>query len=122
MNNSGFSYAAEALIATIFLAIIIANFNSSAKIDSNKMLDELYLLQKEHDLLKIWIRADELKMGEITSDFNFMFSKNCGLIEIDDVKIWVNKEFFNEKQEAISAEANFYGKNKETKIMITVYH
>ena len=48
-----------------------------------KSLSDLYVLQKENDLLKIWVKEAKFEIPEMEKDFLFVFPDSRGFVSID---------------------------------------
>ena len=85
---------------------------------------ELYLFQKENDLIKIWGIEGEFNIDEMVSDFEFVFPEKGGAIEIGGNKIAIGPDTGNGavSSEAVSSTAYFYNYSMERiKITVTVF-
>lgn len=80
----------ESLLSLILLVIVIAV--PIPERNDGKKLDELYIIQKEHDLLKIWFSEEGLEENEMINDFMFVFSEKNGKIIINGVEFPIGKE------------------------------
>lgn len=118
MNESAFVFTIEAVLALLAVAAIAGFPVQTEKTD----LFELLLLQKENDLLKIWLSESELKESELVSDFNFVFPLLNGHIEIDGKKTEINNSEAK-TQNSVSSGALFYSKEgRLAELRIAVYN
>lgn len=114
--NRGFYLSLEACVSLILLIIAIL---AVAGVDPDTNLKEIYILQKENDLLKIWSRKCTFSESEIISDFNFAFPESCGKIEVDGIIISNNNCAGN----SISSSAYFFDADlNPRKITLTVFY
>ena len=80
--RKGFYLSLEAGISLLILVFILV---AAIGVGNNTDLKELYILQKENDLLKMWAKEGISEKGMV-SDFEFAFSGSCGFLEIDGKK------------------------------------
>lgn len=105
MNCNGIHLTLEALLSLILLVLFISvPFYSGEK--NGKKLDGLYIIQKENDLLKVWMQEKELNEDVLKEDFEFVFPENNGVIEINGKKLGIGKSFGT--KEVISSKASFF--------------
>jgi hypothetical protein len=81
--NKGFVFSLEGIIALFLLLIVIISFGHVEK----KSLIELFTIQKEHDLLKIWAKQGIPTEKEIIEDFTFVFPGKNGRVVIEEKEI-----------------------------------
>jgi len=80
--------------------------------------ENLYLLQKQHDLLKLWAKKGIPPIGEMAADFNFVFSGKNGMIKLDGRAM----EMGPAGKEAIASEMVFIGSGmRERHLSLTVF-
>lgn len=85
MDSRGFYLAIEALVSMALLAMILA-----LPIEANANdYRELYILQKQSDLLKVWMAQGSLELDseKMVSDFEFIFPGHAGILDIDGSEI-----------------------------------
>ncbi len=117
MNKKAFALTIEAILALLAVAAIASFPMQPQKTD----LLELLVLQKENDLLKIWLGERELGEKELASDFEFAFPQLDGAIEFNGKKIEI-KKFDYKTERKISSSALFYLENENlVELRITVY-
>lgn len=117
MNEIAFALTIEAILALLVVAAI-----ASVPIQQQKnSLFELLLLQKENDLLKLWLSEKELSENEMKKDFEFVFPALAGEIRVGKktVKIFSSTG----KRESISSSTMFLTKEGTMEeLRITVYN
>ena len=117
MNSKALALTIEAILALLMVASIASFPVQQQKTD----LLELLVLQKENDLLRIWLSEGELGEAEMASDFEFGFPQSNGAIEFNGKKIEI-KKFAYGSESSVSSEALFYLRNGElAELRITVY-
>ncbi len=105
IKEKGFSFTLEALISLTVLILII-----SIPIEENKSdLTKIYSIQKENDLIKVWIKEGKFNEQEIKKDFKKMFPFQKGEIEFEGKKIEVK----GVKGKNIIKNSGFYYKNEK---------
>jgi hypothetical protein len=111
--KKGFSFTLEALISLILVTAIISvpvQYNQSS-------LNKIYALQKENDLIKVWIKTKNFKEEELKKDFKKMFPFQKGEIEIEGKKI----EIEGIKGKNSIKSSGFYYENGLKKISVKVF-
>ncbi len=117
LNSNAFALTIEAILALLVVAAIASFPMQAQKTD----LLELLVLQKENDLLKIWLAERELGEKELASDFEFAFPQLNGAIEFNG-KTTEIKKFDYKTKRSISSSALFYLENENlAELRITVY-
>ncbi len=118
MDKRAFIFSLDATLCLVMVAVvIIATFISIANIKLNQ--HELLILQKEHDLLKHWLktRASE---GEMIEQANALLTKGGFIIEINDKKVFNSGDTTSNK--AISSSALFFDEELNMKkVKLTVF-
>ena len=89
--RKGFYLSLGELIALLLVASALLALPESEE----PSFKELVVLQKEHDLLKVWGKTLEFEEKELVQDFQEVFPNRSGFVEIDGKKLSVG-----EKQEA----------------------
>jgi hypothetical protein len=118
LNEHALAIAIEAIFA-LLLAATIASFPIQE--NNNAKVEELLILQKENDLLKVWLQQQTLQEKELLSDFEFVFPNRTGTISVAGKKIEIKKNntFF---QKIISSSAFCLSENSELlELRIAVY-
>ena len=76
-----FSYDALLFLAAVsFLALQMPYIPTDGK-------EHFLILQKQHDLVRVWLMDKGLEKGTIEKDFNFVFSGRNGTLVLGDEKI-----------------------------------
>jgi len=88
IKEKGFNFTLEALISLMILIAVI-----SVPIEKNSAdLEKIYVLQKENDLIKVWIKTKKFDEKEMKEDFKKMFLFQKGEIIVKEKKIEINGE------------------------------
>lgn len=87
MNNRAIYLSVEAIISLIILISILALPSESRE----QNLDDLHVLQKQNDLLKVWTMERDFSAANLESDFLFVFPQQSGLVEFENKKIEIGK-------------------------------
>jgi len=74
-----------AISLLLFSAAVI-----SMQVPVEKSLSDLYVLQREDDLLKIWGREARFDGVEMLSDFKFVFPKSGGFVDAGGNVLWIS--------------------------------
>jgi hypothetical protein len=115
IKEKGFSFTLEALISFIVLIAII-----SIPVQENENnMEKIYTIQKENDLIKIWIKTEEFSEKGMKEDFRKMFPFQKGEVFIDGKKI----EIEGTKGENELKNSGFYysqGKLKEISVKVFI--
>lgn len=88
MKRRGIYLAFEAVLSLLILFAIL----SIPMQDEQQNLHELHILQKQDDLLKMWLSEGNFNPEKMWGDFEFVFPNSSGFIEIGDQKIAVGKK------------------------------
>lgn len=115
IKEKGFNFTLEALISLMILIAVL-----SVPVEKNPVdLEKIYCIQKENDLIKIWIKTKKFDEKEMQEDFKKMFPFQKGEITLKEKKIEVNgKNGANELKTS-----GFYfenGKLKEISVKVFV--
>ena len=112
--QKGFYFSLELIIAFIFLALLF-----SQNIQNNDfLLNEVLVLQKQNDLLKIWTLQKETRPDTMAYDYQVIFPDRKALIYINGTKLEIN----GNGSKAIASEISFYNSNGlKTKIKLINY-
>ena len=117
MNRKAFFLSIEAGISLLVLAlVIIAPFGQQ-----QPDLDELHLLQKEHDLLLLWAR-ERAGAEQVQKDFSFVFPSLSGEAQLNGEKIKLGtyeKNFSRKSAAAILFLSDFL---ELEELRLTVFH
>lgn len=111
MKPDGFALSLEAILSLLLLAGIasMASFEHQ-----NNSLNELLLLQKENDLLKVWVKEKTFDLNGMKSDFEFVFPQKSGKIFLNGGEISIGKSI---GKKAVSSNAVFFSKNLEKTVL-----
>lgn len=116
MGNKGLVFTCEALLALLFFCFLFLSLNFQIPESS---LQELYLLQKSHDLLSVWGLERNFSEKELLSDIKLVFPDNCVVLQIDG-KILNNckktESFFTTSREFFTNPSDYF------EIHLTVYY
>lgn len=119
MNERAVYFSLEVILSFILLVALIA-----FPLHRNEgKADELVLVQKEHDLIKVWVKERCFSKDEMEKDFLQNFPSNAGIIEFEGKKIFVNSTYLNFKAQRISVKG-FYldGFLKVQGLSLTVFY
>ena len=100
MKNNAFYLSFEAMLSLLVLVAVV----SAIETEENDAFENLYILQKEHDLLKIWAKKKIPMLQEMASDFMFAFPKKGGKVGVNNVWVRVGKQ----EGEAVCSSMNFF--------------
>jgi len=119
MSKRAFIFSLDATLCLVIVAVvIIATFISIANIRLNQ--HDLLILQKEHDLLKHWLktRASE---NEMIEQANALLANESFTIEINDKKVFSSGDTASNK--AISSSAFIFDEELNVKkVKLTVFN
>lgn len=117
VNSKGFYLTLEAMISFIVLVMIVI----AAGNISNSKNNEIYILQKENDLLKIWFVNGLDSELEIISDFEFAFPNNCKSLEINGIRMFSSE--MKCMGDAVSSSGTFINEVLQvSEIKLTVFY
>ncbi|MEM4598092.1 MAG: hypothetical protein QW400_00155 [Candidatus Diapherotrites archaeon] len=116
---NGFVFTMESSISAMLFAVVAFSALSIFYFSEGPRTEELIILQKEHDLLKIWLLQRPTK-EEMVNDAKQIFGERFSLIT-DGIKVFDgNKSRGNSN--AISSKLLVIDKNlKETEIILIAY-
>jgi len=120
VNKSGFTLTVESTIAILFLILIISALDMNFD-KPKKLLDDLYILQKQHDLLKYWLKEGIFNIEKMSEEFELAFPANCGAIKVNNTEILLNNEFCGNSDGTLTESAELIGLKMKTKLAVTVY-
>ena len=113
--HRGIYLSVEAILSLLILAALLAVAAPAEK----ESMQELYIFQKENDLLKIWARDGLPPAEEMVSDFEFAFPQASGAIEIDGEAIEIGEQG---GEDAVSASVYFFDeKMRRREIKVKVF-
>jgi hypothetical protein len=119
IKMKGFTTTIEAIIALIFLSSIIIlsqNFNES------KPLNEVLIIQKGHDLIKVWVIGGEKSLNEMVKDFKQAFPNLAGEIIIDNSIKRIEKTGIKTKNLIVLKGFYLNEKNELKKIILKIFY
>ncbi len=91
----------EATISLVLLVTLILAFSFST--GSQKQTSDLYIIQREHDLMKARIIERNFSPAAMTSDFQLLFPGKSGFVELNGAKA----KFGADCNNGISTESEF---------------
>lgn len=114
MRNNGFYASMEALLSLLLLAAMLLTVREA----KGPSLENLYILQKENDLLKLWAKEGIPAGEEMTGDFELAFPGRGGEIRVNDIIIPIG----DSSKEAVSSEILFIDSHlNKTKVVLAVF-
>lgn len=115
MKAKGFYSSTEAILSLLTLLAVLLSVGEPRE----PSLENLYILQKEHDLLKVWAKKGIPPMEEMVADFEFVFPGKSGEIKVNETMISVGKTGW---KEAVSATMLFFGSGmNKTHVSLRVF-
>lgn len=116
-SERGFYLTLEAVISFIILVMIVI----AAGNVSNSKNNEIYILQKENDLLKVWFVDGLDSELEMVSDFEFAFPNNCKILEVNSIRIFASE--MKCTGDAVSSSGKFINEFLQvSEIKLTVFY
>ncbi len=106
----------EATVSLLFAGMIFLSITTIQKGKENA-LDELFVLQKEHDLFKAWMKENKFSKEEMVEDIEFVFPRMEWELEINNEKILHGKK----TPKATSSEFLYITKAGVKHIKLTVF-
>ncbi len=117
MKCRGLHLTFEAMLGLLILFAIL----SIPIQNGQQSLHELHILQKQDDLLKLWLSERSFDAEKMKGDFEFVFPNSSGAIEIGEEKIVVGKPVTNNSK-IYSASGFMLNENLRTiEIRISIY-
>lgn len=116
MNEKAAYLTIEAIISLLALTAIIASQNANNQVN----LTELYQVQKQADLIRVWVISENLNQDEMISDVNSMFPEKKTAIEFEDNLIELNKQ--KKYSNSIALKGFYWKNNKLNEIKLTVFN
>jgi hypothetical protein len=116
VNGSGAYFSIEALLS-LFILLAAALLMPGPRAPS---MQELHLLQKEHDLLKVWAKKGVPPIEEMANDFELAFPKKSGEISVNGRTVKIGK---TGGEKAVSSEMLFFDSGMEkTRVSLRVFN
>ena len=116
MNDSG-AYASVEALLSLFTLLGAALLTPESSAPS---MQELYILQKEHDLLKVWAKKGVPPIEEMINDFELAFPKKSGEISVNGRTVKIGKD---RGEKAVSSEMLFVEPGmKKTRVSLRVFN
>lgn len=105
----------EALLSLILLVFLIT-VPMQGK-DSGEKLGDLYIIQKEHDLMKVWFLEGNFSTDVLVRDFEFVFPGKSGFVEVNGGKVFVGRL---SSEKVVSSNGVFFVDGKRFDVSISV--
>ncbi len=118
-GRRGIHLSIEAMLSMVLLAALVAAPSSIQEQD----FSSLQVLQKQNDLLGVWIKERDFSKETFSADFRVVFPTGCGSIEADNTKHALGSNCGNAWKRKSVADA-FYARDDLTlgSMRLTVYH
>lgn len=107
MKAEGFVFSLEAFFSLFCVFLLYSMLSIQQPALGSNNLEELYLLQKANDLLKVWSMAHSLSGEELLSDVKLVFPSNCVVLQKNGLALNSCKQtssFFSAKAGIFSQE------------------
>jgi hypothetical protein len=119
VNEKAIVLTVEAMLSLLLFAVI-----ATLPLQSQETsLAELLILQKENDLLKVWLLQESLPSeAEMLKDFETVFPQSSGTIEVDGKKIEVARKQADSASKIVSTAIFFDSALQRHEIRLTVYN
>ena len=102
MSAKGIYLSIEATLSLLLLLAVVISEREAQEPSTQ----ELYIFQKENDLLKLWAKKGMPPIEEMASDFEFAFPGKSGEIGLDGELLKIGKLEYGSG--AISSEIEFF--------------
>ena len=114
MKNKGMWFSLEATLSLIVLTMLLL----SVQPEKTPSLENIHIVQKEHDLLLLWAKNRPVSIEEMETDFGTAFPEKNGELELGEF----SKTIGIAGKEAIASEAIFFDSTgKGTVIAVKVF-
>lgn len=107
--EKGICYVTEASVALLLLALVIIGSSAQAQEKPGEKMDDLYITQALHDVLKCRFVERNLSLPAMERDFRRLFPGKSGFVELNGARISIGEK----GREAISSSAVFYSPGLE---------
>lgn len=115
MNAKGLYASVEAMLSLLLLVAVLLSIQETEE----PSLENLYLLQKENDLLKLWVKNGIPPKEEMVADFALVFPGKSGEIRVNESIISVGNYKGNE---AMASEILFIDSQlNKTRVALLVF-
>jgi len=102
--EKGICYVTEATVALLLLALVIIGGSARARERPGESMDDLYITQALHDILKCRFVERNLSLHAMELDFRRLFPGKSGLVELNGARISIGEP----GKKAISVNAVHY--------------
>ena len=106
--HKGIYLSFEAILSMLILVSLLIVLQGN-DFNEGKKLDDLYIIQKSHDLIKVASIKGNFNEEELAEDFEFVFNGMSGEVILNGNELLVNEK----SSEAIVVEAAFFKPNLE---------
>ena len=116
MNEKAVYLTIEAVIALLAVTALIAAQQTQKTVDFN----EVYEMQKQSDLIRVWISTETFNEEELSADLESMFEGKKARIELENSVIELNKE--KKYSKAISSKGFYWKNSRLNEIKLTIFY
>jgi DNA/RNA endonuclease YhcR with UshA esterase domain len=117
---NGFVFSLDAAISLIIISVIIAITIVSLSYVEQPTIEELLIMQKEHDLMKHWLVTDASEQ-EMVEQLQELFGNEGVKLEVDGITIFYREN--NNTKKAISSRLVIFDKELNAReIVLTVFN
>lgn len=116
--GKGIFYLMEGTIALLLMGMILIAASLHGTQKPGEKINELYITQRLHDLLKCRFIEKNFSLAEMESDFKKLFPGKSGFVELDGERIEIGLG----KGKAIAVNAVYYSSDlKRSELRALVY-
>lgn len=114
--NKGFWFSIDAILAFLILTILLLSFVPTGKND----FSGLAVLQKQHDLFKVWQQTNTTELEEMQKDVEMVFSQNAFELRLGNQTVQQQKP--GNQPNTSAAEAEIWIGSETVSVFLNVHY
>ena len=90
--EKGIFYVTEATVSMVLLGIVIIGCSVQGSEKPAEMVNELYITQCLHDVLKCRFAERDFSLSKMEADFRELFPNRNGFVEVNGARVRIGRE------------------------------
>jgi len=115
--SKGIFYVTEAAISLLLLSSIIIVLSAPMEQKPVEKIDELYITQRLHDVIKCRFIENNFSIWELEKDFRLLFPGKSGELKVGEAKMLIGERGSN----AIAVNAIHVSDSSKTEILVLLF-